>query len=154
MSSHTYKLSDFPRVIEPTSRAIELTLDGKPRVFERLPASAQPEDVRNLRILDVVHIFFGGAYSNIILGYDAGGVLTQIFWRANSRWHGETAPVEQTGRPLTLPSLRLTFKKERDREVFLYYLRQVQRGEVQNVNVSMMLDTLAEPIRDINVGAL
>ncbi len=154
MSSPTYKLSDFPRVIEPASRAIELTLDGKPRVFERLPESAQPEDVRNLRVLDVVHIFFGGDSSNIILGYDVGGVLTQIFWRVDTRWRGETAPAEQTGRPLVLPSLRLTFKKERDREVFLYYLKQVQRGEVQNANVSMMLDTLAEPVRVINVGAL
>lgn len=156
MSTEIFTLGDFPTVIEPMLMVLEAT--GGPRSSSdllRLKRISQ-DRVHQFCVLpnSLIH-FFGDSDDDTvrqILCYTASGRLSHFLFRVNDTdWELTELPAEITGDKIVYPSARLVFKDERSRAVFLHYLQQVKDGKINNPSVSLMLESLVEPIRQIDV---
>lgn len=155
MSTELFTLGDYPTVIEPTLGALEVTGGTRssedPLRLERIDT----ERVRRSFVLpeQLVH-FFGDGDSETarhILCYTASGRLSHFLHLGSEEWELTELPAEVTGDKVLNPSARLVFKDVRSRSVFLHYLQQVQEGKIQNPTIAVMLASLVEPIRQIEV---
>lgn len=156
MSTELFTLGDYPLVIEPTCQ-----------VLEALGGSAASDDLLRLERLDTEQIhrafvlpnslvhFFGDhgtlEQAKHILCYTSAGRLSHFLARPGAEWELTALPAEITGTSILRPSARLVFKDARARAVFLHYLTQVHEGKIHNPSVSLMLENLAEPVRQIEV---
>lgn len=161
MPPFCYRVSDYPRVIEPTVGAVELSLDcGEGPVasqFVRLAPQQVHQELIAVRP-ELTHFF--GADEKVdsclfVLAYDPSGLLSAVFVRNGREWVCEDAIIAETnGGPARLPSARLVFKTRRAMDVFLYYLDSVRNGSYSNPAVAQALDGLAEEIRVLDVVPL
>ena len=153
-----YTISDYPIVIEPTTASIEAVVgtdsaNAKWMQLPRLDGLTVSEAINGL-VHGLAH-FFGQsatiADSAFVLGYTAGGRLSKVLQRQDLFWDVIDIPEEVTGEPVSKPSVRLVFKTERARAVFIHYLQQVTAGKIQNPSLAIVLDQLEEPPLSIDV---
>ena len=149
-------VGNYPVVIDPTVAVLEATTGtGKQERWRPLHRQA-PAVLPWLALPpSVVHLFGTSPdfkECGFFLAYDTCGGLSHVGWLTSEGWQSETVPEEITGKLCCLPSLRLVFKDERSREVFLYYLDQVERGAIANPCVAQALGSLAGPIRAVDVA--
>jgi hypothetical protein len=156
--SFEYVITDYPRVIEPTVSVLEMAIankDGSRQMhLERLDPVAVHAAVIALP-LTAVH-FFGptpvAAACQYMLAYNEAGLLVAMIIRDAPGWVIDNVfDCDFNGAPPTLPSLRMIFKDQRARDVFMYYLQQVRNGRIVNPSLFAALDGLADEIRVINV---
>lgn len=130
-------LQDFPKVIEPLANAIELQMASVPgqtlpglisnswRQFRRHepPCGFSPPH-------GCVHLFGPDCAWDklpVMLGYDAAGRLRYNFTRGeDGDWEVDHMPEEITGVAIGLPSIRLIFKNDEDRQMFLRVLSRLE----------------------------
>ena len=152
-------VGNYPLYIEPTSQLLEVkagpdAANKRPTVLERIPTE---EVYRRLDIPKTTMHFFGLHAeldeNLILLCYRANGKLTHTLTRrsVDAEWSLTTCPTEITGDPVTHPSVRLVFKTERHRTLFMQNLQHVIEGKVHNPTLALLMDQLAEPLRVIDV---
>lgn len=154
-----YKLSDYPLFIEPTEEVLEAT--GKAGSDERALVRLQrvPTHVVLTRLsglpAGLVH-FFGLSerfeQNKFLVAYSSCGYLRSVLSRVSENdWHISDIPIEHTGEGVRLPSVRLVFKTERARAVFIHHVEQIVKQKVVNPTLLQVLTQLAEPVRTLNV---
>lgn len=146
------QLSNYPVVIEPTVRTLEVStgpatdptqwthlyrIEGQGATAELINASK-----------NAIHFF--GTSANIAdvqfaLCYSTGGRLTGVLMRTSAGWEQADIPPEALGDAVSMPSIRLVFKTERARAGMLHYLNGVLSGKVTNPSLAVVLDQLATP---------
>ncbi len=157
MTDRAITLGDYPLVIEPTVSVLEFKIGGegvpeRQAHLHRIPTHVVLSAVELPNSL--VH-FFGLseelAENEVILCYSTAGRLTHVLKRGDDEWHLSTVPAEITGDAVLLPSVRLVFKDERARQVFLHHMQQIVDGKSHHPQMSLLLEQLAEPIRIVDV---
>ena len=135
MGQRHYSLRNFPRVIETTTRAIEVQAaqgNGKPKAIEpgqrgtwlqlcRVPAKL----LLNLPLTSTaVHVFGNSrdpAACSLMLCYDCDGVVDSVLVRGNddNQFHQAVLPTELTSKITRHPAARLIFKDKEARDKFI-----------------------------------
>jgi len=102
--------------------------------------------MRGLPAKETAYHFFGDqrafAHCTFFVCYDESGILDSVIIQdpKDRHFHLTELPEELTGRAVKLPSVRLVFRNEQERENFLRNLPQAAQ------------DVLAEPPRLVDIG--
>ena len=159
MANFSVELEDYPRVIEPTVNRIECqeTMDGVLRhaVLCRVDSAL----IATVTALPTSATHFFGPHADLsrcryFLAYGPTGHLVAVCVSDGAGWTASELPEEVNGLPILFPSVRLVFKDERARDVFLYYLSGVKTGSYLNPAMAQAIDGLAEPPRIVPVAPL
>lgn len=151
-------ISDYPLIIEPTAEVLEVTGGPNPESLGWTQLYRVPTHIvlTHLQGLPgrLIH-FFGLSHdldkNQLLLAYTSGGRLENILRRNAEGWEVLDLPAEVTGSPIIQPSVRLVFKDERTRAVFIHHLQQIIDGKAHNPTLALLMEKLAEPIRTIDV---
>ncbi len=151
-------ISDYPLIIEPTTEVLEVTGGASPDSLGWTQLYRVPTHIVLTHLAGLpsrlIH-FFGVSRelvnNQVLLAYTSGGRLEHILRRNDNTWDVLDLPAEVTGTPVIRPSVRLVFKDERARAVFIHHLQQIIDKKAHNPTLALLMDCLAEPIRSIDV---
>lgn len=154
-----YKLGSCPNFIEPLIDVLEVTgADGHDALgwiqLQRVSGEAVFAQFPTLPE-GLVHFF--GRFSRVeendfLVAYNCAGRLTALLRHSSATgWCFDDLPAELTGSPVIKPSVRLVFKTERARAVFVHYINQLMGGQMVNPALAVVIDQLDEPPRMIDI---
>jgi hypothetical protein len=144
----SYTLSDYPVVIDPTVAVLELR--SGPRQEEgwtQWPRLDIREVQAKLHPAKHTLHWFGDkellADCEAAIGYDGAGIAKQTAIRLpDGGFQLMDMPPEITGQADVRPFVRLIFKNERARLLFLRHLQNVSDGVIHNPSLALLLEQL------------
>ena len=146
------RISNYPLVIEPTAESLEAIGADGPIRLRRIQTHIVLTLIPGLTV-GMVH-FFGESSklgdNQAVLCYNAGGRLQTVLVQEEQAWEKTTLPHEATGDAILQPSVRLVFKDERTRAVFVHHLEQIRSKKTHNPTLAILMEKLIE-LRQIDV---
>ena len=147
-----FTIRHYPIVIETSEEVLDVVLgtDSSPPDWTQLRRIAT-QDVQQLLsgLVDNITHFFSQtgdlATTRFMLGYTGDGRLSKIVQRQHDKWDVIEVPADVSDKCVTQPSVRLVFKTERARAVFMHYLQQIVETPKNNPTLASVLEQLYEP---------